>query len=85
VTAAADDPRITNQEKYLKGVVLSRRQYRKPRPDWDHDHCEFCWTKFMETSAPGDLSEGYATPGEKHWVCPKCFEDFKGRFGWTVP
>jgi hypothetical protein len=53
--AAPDDWRITNQEKHLRGAVLTFRRYRQPRPDWDHEHCAFCFAKFMESAPPGDL------------------------------
>ena len=78
------DWRLAGQEKYLHGRSLVRRKYERPRPDWDHDHCSFCHTKFMETAAPDVLEEGYATDDGSHWVCPPCFEDFKQRFAWTV-
>jgi hypothetical protein len=51
--------------------------------EWDHDHCDFCWAKFMDSSA------GY-TPAPRHerfgsvWVCPACFDDLRERFGWSV-
>ena len=65
---------------------------------WDHDHCAFCWAKFI---APDRLAAhreshdrhqlhvaGY-TPeteesGRRTWICPTCFEDFRERFRWTV-
>ena len=64
--------------------VLFFRAYRRPRPDWDHDHCEFCWAKFMEDDLPDVLHEGYTTENEYHWICPTCFNDFNERFAWTV-
>jgi hypothetical protein len=80
------DWRLTNQEKYLKGVTLIHRKYRQyPRnPDWDHDHCSFCWAVFMVGGESGNLEEGYSTEDEYHWVCPQCFEDFRETFGWSV-
>jgi hypothetical protein len=65
---------------------------------WDHDHCDFCWAKFMDTSRFDDesreqhadiLSAGYtpAPPNPRFgsaWICPTCFEDFRERFSWTV-
>lgn len=78
-----DDWRLTNQEKYLKGVVLYWRQY-EPEPGNDHDHCEFCWEKFMTDGANESLSFGYTTDDHYRWVCKMCFDDFVALFGWPV-
>ena len=45
-----------------------------------HSHCEFCW----ETSAVYKCSTSYCTKDFKHWICQKCFNDFKDKFSWTV-
>ena len=54
-----DEPdwRLRNRENYLKGVTLVRRPYRRYPPDttWDHDHCAFCWAKFMVEDYPDVL------------------------------
>jgi hypothetical protein len=80
------DWRLQGQEKYLVGVTLVHRAYRRyaANPRWDHDHCEFCWDKFMVEDLPDVLHEGYCTLDEYRWICATCFADFKGRFGWTV-
>jgi hypothetical protein len=84
----ADDSdwRLTGQEKYLHGVSLQHRRYRRPsnNPDWDHDHCEFCWAKFMVEDYPEVLHQSYCTQDEYYWICDECFRDFKSRFNWTV-
>ena len=41
-----NDWRRQGQEKYLKGAKLQLKDYCPHRPEWDHDHCEFCETKF---------------------------------------
>jgi len=81
-----DDWRLTGQEKYLKGVTLVHRRYRqyKENPNWDHDHCAFCWIEFCLEGCSGSIQEGYATQDDYHWICPKCFVDFKDRFQWAV-
>jgi hypothetical protein len=81
-----DDWRLQGQERYLRGVTLIRRKYRQyPRnPEWDHDHCEFCWATFSLLDNPDYLKEGYATKDDYRWICPACFEDFKDDFDWTV-
>jgi hypothetical protein len=72
----ASDPRITNQQKYLSGVSLVKKQWVRPRAEWDHDHCAFCWAKFAGAEMPDALHEGYVTAEGEHWVCPTCFADF---------
>ena len=42
------DWRLFNQEKFLQGKEVFWRKYIKPRVDWDHDYCEFCWAKFSQ-------------------------------------
>jgi hypothetical protein len=80
------DWRLTNQEKYLYGKILLYKRYTryKKNPKWDHDHCSFCWATFMEESNPNVLHEGYCTEDEYHWICKKCFLDFKEQFNWIV-
>ena len=42
-----DDWRLTgHQANYLHGELLRFSAYRRPRPGWTHDRCEFCWTRF---------------------------------------
>ena len=77
-----DDWRIMGQEKYLTGVKLWFKQYKKYSERWDHDHCAFCFEKFYEQ--PGFLHQGYCTENEYHWICENCFNDFKDMFNWVV-
>jgi hypothetical protein len=69
-----DDWRLRGQEEYLQGATLMRKRYKAWSEDWEHDHCELCWAKFMdpELSAehaqfisdhPEILTEGYAVQG----------------------
>jgi len=43
-----EDWRLRGQEDYLRGATLVRKRYKAWSEDWEHDHCEFCWTKFMD-------------------------------------
>ena len=79
-----NDWRLQGQEKYLKGVTLYLKKYIKISDAWDHDHCEFCWTKFSLEGSPDDLDEGYATKDNYHWICKRCFDDFKDIFQWKI-
>ncbi len=80
------DWRLQGQERYLQGVTLILAKYTRYSDKWDHDHCEFCGVKFTEegTETPDSLHQGYRTNDKYRWICPKCFNDFKESFGWTV-
>ncbi len=51
---AESDWRLQGQERYLAAAELVFRQYRRNLRDenWDHDHCAFCWAKFMVEGWP---------------------------------
>ena len=78
------DWRLQGQERYLKGASLERLRYSPPRPDWDHDHCEFCGVKFADERVSDSLHEGFATADRSRWICSTCFEDFRVRFDWSL-
>ena len=57
----------------LRGAALVWKPYAAPSDDWDHDHCELCSTKLMETAAePGVATSGYtdgiALPGSQPFM-----------------
>ena len=87
-----DDWRLTGQDKYLIGATLVWKQYREWSPEWEHDHCAFCWAKFVRRDeVAGALHAGYAVQGrgpsgqdDYHWVCADCARDFTSRFNWTL-
>lgn len=75
-----DDWRRTGQERYLTGATLFWRAWHETRPGWDHDHCDFCWAKFMDCDdVPAALRSGYTTDDEHTWVCAGCALDFAAR------
>ncbi|MDR2192107.1 MAG: hypothetical protein LBO62_04450 [Endomicrobium sp.] len=76
-----NDWRLQGQE-YLMNVELIYSKFKKPSLEWDHEHCSFCWDKFSEYD--GTLHEGYCTLDQYHWICEKCFSDFKEMFNWKV-
>ena len=78
-----NDWRLTNQEKYLKGVTLFWKQYAPINLTNDHDHCEFCAAKFA-VGQSGTLAEGYSSANGYRWICKPCFEDFVDIFEWSV-
>jgi len=81
---AEDDWRLTNQEKYLFGKTLRWKRYTTRSEEWDHDHCAFCWQKFMDQDLPDVHREGYATEDDYYWICKTCYLDFKDRFQWKL-
>jgi len=82
--AEVEDWRLNGQERYLGRAVLHWAKWHRPRPAWDHDHCAFCWAKFMDEPHPDVFRAGYTTPDKYHWICSACFRDFRELFGWQV-
>lgn len=78
----SNDWRRQGQEKYLKGVILELKNYSQYREGWEHDHCEFCGSKFSLNE--GDLQRGYVTKDNYRWICSNCFNDFKDEFVWKI-
>ena len=60
-----------------------RKKYAERLTNTDHDHCEFCWTKFSDT-IPDSLTEGYTSMGDYRWICGNCYLDFKEHFKWIL-
>lgn len=75
-----DDWRLAVQKDYLLDGQLVWQRWVQQTPNWDHDHCAFCWAKFMEREGPEFLHEGYYLEAENHWVCVTCARDFASRF-----
>ena len=74
-----NDWRLTNQIDYLTGKKLKYSNYKKHSNIWNHDHCEFCFEKLSN-----ECQNGYCTIDSRHWICKRCFEDFKSMFGWVI-
>lgn len=72
-----NDWRITDQKSYLLGKKLIKHKFIKT-PKNDHEHCVFCWYKFL------DGFEGYSTEDNYFWICEKCFNDFCDEFLWIL-
>jgi hypothetical protein len=95
--AAADDWRRTSLGLPI-GTRLRWRDYVAPKPGWDHDHCVFCWAKFVPRAKDGNnrlerddhtiYFEGYATVESSgsgfEWACRPCFDDFATEFALAV-
>ena len=76
-----NDWRLTNQFEYLLKKRIKKVSFNE-FPQKDHEHCSFCWGKFGHSSE--FLQDGYCTEDEYHWICEKCFEDFKEQFKWSL-
>jgi hypothetical protein len=58
-----DDWRLDRgQETYLSGATVVWKPYRAQNEEREHDHCEFCWAKFMDPT----FSEEHRTFIEEH-------------------
>lgn len=94
----ARDPHMwgqTGQERDLPpGSVLRLTSYRAQDPSWDHEHCIFCWRKFVDPDfheghrrmlAEDDHTarKGYTDENERSWVCVECMAEFGDGFGWV--
>lgn len=47
--------------EHLGALTFTFADHTPPSPEWDHDHCEGCWTKFALFDAQGILHSGYFT------------------------
>jgi hypothetical protein len=77
------DWRIENA-KHTFGATLQLKKYTRYSESWDHDHCEACWAKFMESAGPQIAAEGYATEDNYRWICADCFVALKVAMGWKL-
>jgi len=77
-----NDWRLQGQERFLLDETLYYRQWKEYKQNWDHDHCEFCMTKFSESQ--NTFHKGYTTKDNSRWICPDCFNDFRDLFHWTL-
>lgn len=77
----SEDWREQGQESYLSGLEFRKKQYKRFSETWEHDHCEFCNSKFCEPQDGLDcLHEGYATEDNYRWICEDCFIEFKEKY-----
>jgi len=52
----------------LAGKFMCKAGYVAPRKEWDHDHCEFCWQKFVDPTYPDRFLEGSEAVKYKEWL-----------------
>jgi len=61
-----NDWRRTGQEQYLKGLRLSWKRFQAYSGNWDHEHCEFCWRKFLDKDYAPWMREALATEASEY-------------------
>ena len=79
-----DDWRLRGQDEYMQGMKFIYKKFAVGGDSNEHEHCEFCWHKFMEhpEGIEDCSSSGYCSLDGKYWVCEECFEDFRESFSW---
>src|SRR5882757_1219191 len=77
MTAAPDDRRRRGQEDTLQGATLTWKNYQVLTAEWEHEHCAFCFRKFLDPAysdwsrqalkkEPGKhADQGYTTVGSE--------------------
>ena len=83
-------PNGLDNEELVKEDVATFFEARKNEWDgknpfefWDHDHCVFCYEKFMiETADKQPFA--YHTQDYDIWICEICYNDFKERLNWKL-
>lgn len=58
-----DKERLTRALRQYRGFIFRWQAYKASSPDWDHDHCRGCWSRFAER--PGEWNDAVHTAG---WV-----------------
>jgi hypothetical protein len=80
------DEWLANAVANLRSKNFRWSRYTQPSPEWDHDHCEFCFQRFAEPRANynDSVEFGFTTPDRFNWVCRECVDKYKDQFGWII-
>lgn len=62
----------------------SLKPWTSTDPNWDHDHCEFCFQKISNLKEEDSELEGWTDDEKNHWICKTCFEDFQDMYQWNL-
>jgi hypothetical protein len=81
---------------FWRGIPFVWKRWDRFRPDWTHDHCNFCFAcicnhrdRFPE-SDPGERGchrHAYYAERDPHvyiWVCRTCFKRVRAEFDWIL-
>jgi hypothetical protein len=66
MAVAADDWRRAGQEKYLSGARLTWKRYQARSGNSEHEHCAFCWQKFLDAQYSESARRVLADEPEKN-------------------
>ena len=61
-----DDWRRTGQEEWLSGLRLTWKRYQAYSGNWEHEHCEFCWKKFLDEHYAQWMHDALASQSPEH-------------------
>lgn len=87
-----EQEREWNDAEWLRGAEWHLVAFRKPRLNWDHEHCKFCFQKIAEVSLgdPKAIQVAYRWSEHPHenanreeWLCPNCFREYQKEYGWS--
>lgn len=83
--------------QHLHGAVFVWRRWLSQAPDWDHDHCTFCYACICDHreqlphlrakhAERGCYRHAFHTDhdGASTWVCRICFKCLRGEAAWTI-
>ena len=80
--------------KDIENKFYEKRNFKSIK-GWDHEHCEICFLKITDLNISEEHTNfGYVTTKEikrgkriakqEHWICEKCFNDFKDLLGFKT-
>lgn len=82
-----NDWRLDIYDGYLDGATFTLKKFASTETN-DHEHCVFCMQKITDLAIEDCETEGYCTmwkkTGQTHWICKKCFSEFKKKFNFKV-
>ncbi|MCA1837498.1 MAG: hypothetical protein LC674_01570 [Actinobacteria bacterium] len=64
--ATDGDWRHRGQEQYLTGARLTLKHYQALSGQWEHEHCEFCWHKFLDPHYADSHRDTLADDPDRH-------------------
>jgi hypothetical protein len=80
----ADDIRIAAA---YSGLAFKWERWRRPHPNWDHDHCFFCKACICDSGKSGHCAHAFVLRhGEDSpfWVCRSCFKLVRSALEWRI-
>lgn len=66
MSTISDDWRLKGND-WLVHLELTRKPYTQWSEEWDHDHCLFCWAKFMDPDSSAVVHLKYPLRHRKRW------------------